>query len=614
MFQVQNLKKSFGGRTLFENISFGMERGERLALIGRNGHGKTTLFRILIGDMESDGGTIHLPRNYKLGYLSQHLKFSEKTISEEAALALPEGEEDQVYQAEAILCGLGFTAEDLMRAPGEFSGGFQLRIHLAKVLISKPDLLLLDEPTNYLDILSVRWLIRFLQQWKQELIVISHDRGFLDSISTHSMIIHRGSIKKIKGTTEALLEQIAHDEEIHERTRVKEDKKRKEVESYIDRFRYKASKAAGVQSRVKMLDKQPALQKLLSIENLRFYFQEQPYSGKIAIDVQELTFCYPNPSNAAPIPLIQNFSFEIFHGDRIGIIGKNGKGKSTLLKLIAGQLKPLSGLIKNHTSLVKGYFGQTNIQLLNPANTVEEEIASANLTLNYSEIRSICGLMMFSGDSAKKSISILSGGEKSRVLLGRLLATPCNMLLLDEPSNHLDIESVEALVESLEDFSGSVLMVTHDEMVLRRVATKLIVFSGDTLRLFDGGYDEFLAQGGWEEEEGTGKESTKSPSQRKEAKRMKAQMVQERSETLSPLKKKIENIEMRITVLERQQEELNNKMILASQRRASLEIREISTKIGAIKLELDRLYKDLEELFLKQEGIEKEFVKRLSDL
>src|SRR5262245_5931874 len=235
MLSLQGLEKSFGGQELFRDVSLSMSPGERLGLVGRNGSGKSTLFRILLGEVEPDGGLVRLPKHYRVGHLEQHLRFTRPTILEEACLGLPEGEEDMHYKAERILFGLGFSPEDLERSPQEFSGGFQIRVNLAKVLVSEANLLLLDEPTNYLDIVSIRWMTQFLRNWRNELILISHDRDFMDSVTTHTAILHRGRLRKVQGGTEKLYAQILQEEEIHEKTRLNQEKKLQKEMAFIER-------------------------------------------------------------------------------------------------------------------------------------------------------------------------------------------------------------------------------------------------------------------------------------------------------------------------------------------------------------------------------------------
>lgn len=497
MIQVDGLALAYQGESLFEDASFSIQPGERCALVGRNGAGKSSLFRLLTGKETPDKGTIAKRKNYTIGTLDQHIVFSRPTLIEEAALGLRPEEADCIYKAETILFGLGFSEQDLDRPTQEFSGGYQLRLHLAKVLVGEPDCLLLDEPTNYLDIVSIRWFMKFLKEWRGEFVLISHDREFLDNVSTHTMGIHRQKITKVKGGTIPFFEQIMQKEEIYEKTRLNLEKKRDNLQGFIDRFGAKASKATQAASKQKALSRIPVLENLKNLYHLDFQFNEASFYSKKMLEANEVFFSYqPNPEQ----PLIENFSLIVEKGERIAIIGKNGRGKSTLLRLLAGDLAANTGSIKRSENLAIGYFGQTNIDRLHPRHSIEEEIASANPKLNYTQIKAICGLMMFSGDKSTKLNSVLSGGEKSRVLLGKIVATSCNFLLLDEPTHHLDMESIEALIDAIEDFQGAVIMVTHSELILKRmVLDKIVVCHEGKQELFLGTYEEFLAKNGWHE-------------------------------------------------------------------------------------------------------------------
>jgi len=493
MLQINDLSLSFGGQALLDEISFNLHSGERIGLVGRNGSGKTTLFRLITGEVRPDEGRISLPKNYTIGYLQQHLRFSEPTVLQEACLGLRAEEKDQVWKAEKILTGLGFSPEEHYKSPAEFSGGFQVRLNLAKVLLAEPHLLLLDEPTNYLDIVSIRWFTRFLQRWPSELMLITHDRDFMNSVTTHTMAIHRRKIKKIAGDTAKLFEQIAVEEEVYEKTRQKEEKKREETIEFINRFRALAARASLVQSRVKALEKMGQKQELAKVMDLGFRFNSLAFPAKQLMRVKEISFGY-TPERT----LIEDFSLDIGKKDRICVVGKNGKGKSTLLRLLAGELAPQSGQITNHADCRIGYFGQTNIERLDPNLTIEQEFTRLRPDLKYGDIRKTCGAMMFGGDLALKSISILSGGEKSRVSLGKILLAPTNLLLLDEPTNHLDVESCDSLIAAIDDFPGAVIIVTHSEMFLHHLAKRLIVFSEERAALFEGTYQDFLDRVGWE--------------------------------------------------------------------------------------------------------------------
>lgn len=495
MISIKNLTKQYGGRELFSDVSFDVLSGERVGLVGRNGHGKTTLFRMITGEERPDDGKIFKPNKYSIGYLEQHLNFTKPTVLDEGCEGLNPEDLAGEWKVEKTLSGLGFSKEDFSRTPSEFSGGFQMRIALAKVLVSEPNMLLLDEPTNFLDIVSIRWLEKFLRSWRGELIVISHDRDLVDSVTTHIVGIHRGKVRKIKGPTGKYYAQLRADEELHEKKRLEDEKKRKQLTEYINRFRSKASLASMVQSNIKKLEKMGQEEKLSSIRTLSFSFKYEALRAHQIMDVHDLTFSY----NGQEPYLIKDLSFAVNRHDKICIVGKNGKGKTTLLKLLSGRLKPVSGIVKTHTAALTAYYEQANTADLNDELTVEEEIARGSDSLDKSRVRGICGAMMFSGDDAEKKVKVLSGGERSRVLLGKLLVAPSNLLFLDEPMHHLDIESCQAMTDAVKGFEGAALVVAHDEHFLNKVATKLIVFKNDRAFFYPGTYKDFLESVGWDE-------------------------------------------------------------------------------------------------------------------
>ena len=596
MISVQYLSKHYLEQVIFDNISFNLNPRERTALVGRNGHGKTTLFRMLTGQEQCDEGNIAVPKNYRIGYLSQHINFTKPTVLEEGCCSLPADQEGDDWRVKSVLSGLGFSEDDFDRDPSEFSGGYQIRLNLAKVLVSDPNLLLLDEPTNFLDIVSIRWLTGFLNNWKNEIVIISHDRGFTDSVATHTLGIHRHKIVKIKGNTQEYYDRILKAEEIHEKQRLNEDKKRKQAESFINSFRAKAGHASLVQSRVKALEKQEVLKKLEKISTLSFSFNSAPFPAKSIMEAQDLTFSY----NGNDSPLINHLNFNIESNDKICIIGKNGKGKTTLLKLLAGILSPKEGKVRNHPQTKIGYYEQANTATLNDQLTVEEEIASTVSGIERGRVRSICGAMMFSGDSALKKIKVLSGGEKCRTLLGKLLVMPTNILLLDEPTHHLDMQSCEAMMDAIDNFSGAVLMVTHNEHILHRVANKLIVFHHDRIFFFHGTYSQFLEQIGWDDQESV-KPNKKSSKQedtkglnKKEKRKIRAEFNAKRSKVLAPFEKKIKNIEKEIEKAELQFHRDTETLIKASHAQDGVTISKLSTSIKQSQNHIDTLYEELE--------------------
>ncbi len=495
MIRVVGLGLAFHGKYIFEDVNLNINSQEKIGLIGRNGSGKSSFIKIILGQLEADNGKIVIPNYYQIGCLEQHLKFKHDSIIDEMASVLTEERAYELWKGEKILQGLGFSEDDMLSDPNTFSGGYQVKINLAKLLLLEPDLLLLDEPTNYLDIHSTKWLKSFLKKWPTELILITHDRAFMDSIITHTITIHRGLFRKTPGTTQKIKEQIAKEEELHEKARESQERKRKETQEWIDRFKSKASMASRAQSKVKALEKQKVYDKLTDVRNLEFQFNYLPYkSKKPLLTVENITFGYPD----AEI-LIKDFSLEINAEDKICVIGKNGKGKSTLLKLISKAMPTTQGTIIQNDKVETGYFGQMNIDRLHGHNTVCEEIQAANQSASESDVRKVCSRVLFSGDDAKKKIAILSGGERSRVMLGKILIKQANLLFLDEPTNHLDMESADSLMLAIQQFQGAVVMVTHDELYLKKIANKLIIYDDGKVFMFNDSYDDFLRRVGWKD-------------------------------------------------------------------------------------------------------------------
>jgi ATP-binding cassette subfamily F protein 3 len=617
MIRAESLSKSYGGRLLFDRVDFTLNSRERLGLVGRNGHGKTTLFRIIAGEELPDDGALIIPKNYRVGYVRQSLEFTRPTILQEAMTALPPQDHDHHWKAEKILAGLGFSKADMDRPPAEFSGGYQVRLNLAKALVSEPDLLLLDEPTNFLDITSIRWVERFLVAWPRELMVITHDRSFMDKVVTHVMGLHRQKVRKIVGTTDAYYGQIAQDEEVYEKTRMNDERRRKEVELFITRFRAKARLAGLVQSRIKTLQKMEKRDKLEQLKDLEFSFREKPLPGKSALQAHHLGFSYQSDQ-----PLFADLSITITAGERIGIVGPNGKGKTTLLKILAGALAPQTGEVLYHPAIQRGFFEQTNVSQLIPNRTVEEEILYSDAGVDRQLARNICGAMLFSGDDALKKIAVLSGGEKSRVLLGKIIATSVNLLLLDEPTNHLDLESCDALLEALDAFEGALVLVTHNEMFLHALAERLIVFRENGVEVFDGRYQEFLEKGGWQDErpsaanefadDGPSVENLKAA--RKELRRRRSEAGTRRTRALKPLEDQMKRLERDIDHRDAEMAQLTQSMQTASENGDGAQIAEISQAMHVCQRETDRLFDALDRATREHEGLCAGFDRELKEI
>jgi ATP-binding cassette subfamily F protein 3 len=612
MIQAANIRISFGNNLLFDDVNFTMGRGEKVGLVGRNGSGKTTLLNLLCGQISGDEGTISMPRDYTVGYMQQELSFTGDRVLEEACLSLKPDQKDDIWRAEKILSGLGFSIKQFELNPSELSGGYQVRLKLASTLIAGGNLLLLDEPTNYLDIISIRWLERFLRSWPGELVVITHDRSFMDSVTTHTMMIHRNRIRKVSGSTTKMYDQIAKEEEIHEKTRINDEKRRREIEIFIHRFRAKATLARLVQSRIKSLQRKAHLEKLERIEILDFSFRSKPIDAKSLLHAGNIGFSY-TPAD----PLFEEFSLTVARKDRIGVIGKNGKGKSTLLKVLAGELQPRSGSIRLHQAVSIGYFGQMHIGLLHDDHMVDEELGSVSTGLTKRDIMDVCGAMLFGGELSEKRIGVLSGGEKSRVLLGKILLTPVNLLILDEPTNHLDMESCDSLMSAIDRFDGAVLIATHNEMFLHALTTMLVVFDGPRPFLFEGSYKDFLDRRGWEDEgplNGSASQERKAKPVQRERRVKRAEIIRERSRALKQIKQRISALEEEIGATEGLLAENNKALIDASAGGTGEHIQRLSMENHRLKARAEELYALLEERLHESEETAAKFDKLLQKL
>jgi ATP-binding cassette subfamily F protein 3 len=433
----------------------------------------------------------------------------------------------------------------------------------------------------------------------------------MDGVTTHTMAIHRSRVRKMSGGTEKLYGQILQEEEIHEQTRRNDEKKRQEAEAFISRFRAQATKARAVQSRIKALARHERLAKLADVRDLDFRFTEASFTGKWMMEVADLAFGYD-----VRHPLIEKLSFHVAKGDRIAVVGPNGRGKTTLLRLLAGELAPVTGLVKPTANLKVGYFGQTNVDRLCQEYSVEEEVRQANPALTRTQVRTLCGAVMFGGASAEKRVSVLSGGERSRVLLGKILATPVNLLLLDEPTNHLDQESVDAFVEAVNAFEGAVILVTHIERVLSALATKLIVFDGGAVKGFDGGYGDFLDRVGWQAEGREGapaRASRQRPVKGREARRQRAEIVARRSKEIGALRNAIEAIEAEIVLLESRLPVDEEALIDASRRNDGVAIRSLSSATAAARARIDGLFREMVALGERLREAEKAYARELGE-
>ncbi|MDF2379205.1 MAG: ATP-binding cassette domain-containing protein [Candidatus Gracilibacteria bacterium] len=592
MLRIKNLNKSYGSRTLFRDVSVSIEDNEKIGLIGRNGSGKSTFLKMLLDRNQYQ--EIDCANTLLISSLEQNLNFTEPSLREQVCTSLGQESKHEEWRAETVLMGLGFSYDDLTKAPGEFSSGFQIRIRLAQALVQDSHLLFLDEPTNYLDITSLRWLKKFLKNWDGAFILVTHDRSFMEEVVTHTFAIHRQRVRKMKGGPQKIIDHIAMDEEIYEKTRQNQEKKQKKTKEFISRFRAGARSAGMVQSRIKALDKQGTHEKLEKIPDIAFRFHSEEFFGNNLMKAEGLTFGY-TPEDI----LIEKFSLRIQPGEKIAVIGKNGKGKSTLLRMLAEQLEPNEGIIKKHVNAKIGYFGSDSKDKLLPSRTILEELRTLP-NIKEQELRNLCGALLFSGDDSKKHIEKLSGGEKSRLCLGKVMLYTSHLLLLDEPTNHLDMESCDALTKSLQEYKGALIFVTHDENMIAKVATRLVVFDNNTVTIKDKTYSEFLATEGWSEEEDVQKETKKTSTNKEDYLRKK-----EQKKELNKVKNTQKKLGAEIEQLEAEQKNIPPLLQKAIEEKNEQEIKHFGGKIKTIAIKLQELYQKLESNIDKEAELEK---------
>ena len=586
MIRFIDIQKSFGERTLFSEVNLTIGAGEKVGLVGRNGTGKSTFLKMILGQESPQEGTIEYPSDLRIRALEQKLNFEEETVLKQVASALPQNSRMEDWKAKSILMGLGFSEKDFDRPPKEFSSGYQVRIRLAEALVSESDCLLLDEPTNYLDIVSLRWLERFLKKWKGTFILVTHDQRFMEQVVEYTVAIHRTKMRKMRGGPKKLLDHIKKDEEIYEKTRKNQIKKKEQNEEFIRTFRAGARSAGLVQSRIKSLAKQKIGEKLEHLPDIKFNFKYTEFKANSMIEATDISFGYEKDKE-----LINHFSLTVNNGDKIAIIGKNGKGKSTLLNLLVGKLKEKEGKINRHPNLQVGYFGTESLKSLSPELSILEHLIKIP-DVTEQQVRNTCGSLLFTGNEVKKRISTISGGEKSRVCLASVLLFSNHLLALDEPTNHLDMESCEALGKSLKEFPGTVLLVTHNENILSTVANKLVVFDGGTITVMEKTYDKFLASCGWMDEESISFNASKGPSEGRQEYIDK----KEQKKRLRMIHNQIKKTEEAIEQLEKKKEGVANDLNEACLKKDTDQIKDLGIKLKSIDDSIDEYYKTLEDL------------------
>ena len=517
MLTVAGLSKSFGGRELFDDVSLTLQSGERVAIVGPNGAGKSTLLKIILGKEEPDAGEVTFIRGTRFGYLPQE----SEPAGNEAVLdiAVPHDHEHDgqfVAKAKQILANLGFKQSDFLRPARELSGGWVMRAHLARLLVQEPDVLMLDEPTNHLDLETLLWFQDYLRHYPGAILLISHDREFLNRLCTHVAELRASRVLRYTGNYDQYLEQRAAAEVTMVATAKAQQREIDRMQLFVDRFRAKNTKAAQAQSKLKQIER--LKEDMVETPDgpgptVEFRFPQPQRSGHRVITLKHVMFGYAAERRAparheagdathaeavlgVPIAdarlIYENLHFEAERGQRIVLVGPNGAGKSTLLKLLAGVLQPLSGEHRLGHNAKSGYFAQHRAQMLNPKHTVLQEAMETPQRVTEQFVRTVLGSFLFRGDDVFKPVSVLSGGEKSRLVLVKLLLDPPNLLLMDEPTTHLDLASVDALIEALQPYEGTLIFISHDVHFIRVLANHVVRVESGRLRHFTGGYQYYL--------------------------------------------------------------------------------------------------------------------------
>lgn len=625
MISINKLSVNFTGDFLFKDISFVVGDRERIGLVGKNGAGKSTLLKIIHGLVIPEAGNMVITRGFRTGYLPQELnsiyhktvweevldtfveeKKLEKKIekltkeltlrndfSSESYLAVSQQLADATerfhylegdliaVRVEKILLGLGFKPSDFHRQMLEFSNGWQMRVELAKILLQKPEIILLDEPTNHLDIESIQWLEEYLINYEGTLILVSHDRAFLDSVTERTIEITFGRIEDYKCSyTEYVnqrLERISSQQADYEN----QQKEIADIERFIERFRYKSTKAKQVQSRIKMLDKMEKIEvESIDKRSISFRFPPAPHAGRVVVEAQNLTLGYEQ------LEVLRQIDFSLLRGERVAFVGRNGEGKSTFVKAIVGELAPKVGNVQLGHQVKIGYYAQNQALLLNPEKTVFEIIDEVAVGDIRTQIRTILGKFLFTTEDTTKKVKVLSGGEKSRLALAKLLLSPVNLLILDEPTNHLDMRSKDVLKNALLQYTGSMILVSHDRDFLQGLTEKVVEFKNGTIAVHIGDIYDFLDKRKLATLQEIQKNSSISMPSKGENKISTNKIEYEERKKQEAQRRKIENqiskIEKEIVQLTKKIEEIEDKLA--------------DPELFAKEITSDSLYKEYEEL------------------
>jgi len=601
LITISRLSLAFLGKTIFHDAGLQVNSGDRIGLVGPNGSGKTTLLRLITGEASLDAGEITRAKGIRIGYLPQdvraglsghvlesvldsipkrkalaheiarlerwqHMKEGDRSEQRKHAERLAELHQEMSFlemqfpphEAERVLAGLGFSTDRFSAPISSLSEGWKMRVLLGALLYQRPDLLLLDEPTNHLDIPSVHWLEQFLQAFKGALVLVSHDRDFLNRQTNRIISLELEGMRGYRGNYDFYLQARAEEKLALEAMARNQELRVKEARKFIERFRYKASKARQVQSKIKLLKKMELVESHRPQQTIRFSFPPVARSGREAVAIKAISKGFNGKI------LYENVTFTVMRGDRIAIIGPNGSGKTTFLRMIAGEIGPDTGEIRIGQNVSMSYFAQHHLDMLDPKKTILEEIGQAapNETIGF--VRNVCGAFLFSGDEVDKPISVLSGGERARVSLGKLLVRPGNLMLMDEPTNHLDLISSETLIDALADYRGTLIFVSHNQSFVNRLTTKIWDIRDQMIEEYPGNLDEYydhldriskphLVEPGERESRLATSEDKKD---RKAQKRRDAEKRKRIRTTIKPMQDTLFQLEERIADLENKKKEL----------------------------------------------------------
>ena len=657
MISFFNVSKSFAKQDLLVDCSFQVNAGERLGIIGANGSGKSTVFKLLLGLEHPDQGQISRPKHLRLGYLPQDvLHFRGRTVldqvmdvaeevqtieaelsllADQLELPLPEAEltaaaqrqsrlleeyhrlggYDLAARARKVLAGLGFTEEDMERPVEEMSGGWAMRVALARILLAEPDLILLDEPTNHLDLDSLVWLEEYLVRTTSSLMLVSHDRVFLDRVVHRLLELENGRLTSYPGNFQRYLKEKEKRLQSQWAAYRHQQEQIRQIKRFIDRNRARKDRAKQVQGRLKMLDKMELIAPPTSPDRFSFTFPPPSRAAKIVLELKKVSKGYGDQ------PVVSDIDLTIQRGDRFALIGPNGAGKTTLVRLMAGALTPDSGQLLLGSGVRIAYFAQQQLELLNPQQTVLESLQSVAGDLGQGRLRNLLGGFLFRKDEVDKLVSVLSGGERSRLLLCQILVQQANFLLLDEPNNHLDIQGRRVLERALETYEGAICLVSHDRHLINGVANKILVIANGRVDMFHGNYDDY--QEIWKmrlqspsplpETESYRSEPSSGTKKSKEQKRLEANWRNELHRKKAPLTRRLENLEQRIEKLTGRLDELNHLLAQPDTYENGGFFKELHLEYHELKRTLEAQNQEWEEAALELETIDESFWKDISN-